>query len=62
LKVVFGFELFLFDAKGEKIQVKVGLADLQKLHLKATRRLRPRIKMVLVMLQRDLHTKTALAG
>ena len=45
----------------KRIVVKEELAELQKLHRKAAHHLRPRIKMLLVALQKDGHSKSALA-
>jgi transposase len=47
--------------KVKKVVVKEELAALQKLHRKAPHHLRPRIKMLLVVLQKDVHSKSELA-
>jgi transposase len=45
----------------KKIVVKEELAALQKLHRKAAYHLKPRLKMLLVALGKDVHSKSALS-
>ena len=46
----------------KKIQVREELAELQKRYRKVAHHLKPRIKMLLISAQKDVHAKTALAG
>lgn len=48
-------------AKVKKIVVKEALAELQKLYRKAAHHVKPRLKMLLVALQKDVHSKTELS-
>lgn len=55
------FSYFCFMPSVKKIVVQEKLAELQKLHRKAAHHLRPRIKMLLITLQKEVHAKTELA-
>lgn len=48
-------------SKVKKIEVKEGLAALQKLQRKAAHHLRPRIKMLMISVQKQVHSKSELA-
>lgn len=48
-------------AQVKKIEVKEELTELRKLHRKAPHHLKPRIKLLLISVQKDVHSKGELA-
>ncbi len=55
------FSYFYCMPKVKRIVVKEELAELQRLYRKAAHHLRPRLKMILIALQKAIHTKSELS-